>query len=54
MRLLSAQQPAAEVPVVGTSLVAVLMHALEHGGSTDLPVLGMLGDRLLPWERLRK
>ncbi|NVJ05318.1 DUF4419 domain-containing protein [Myxococcus sp. AM001] len=54
MRHWSAQQPASEVPVVGTSLVAVLTHAMEHGGSTDLPVLGMLGDRLLPWELPRK
>ncbi|AEI63240.1 DUF4419 domain-containing protein [Corallococcus macrosporus] len=50
MPLLRTQQRAAEVPVVGTSLVTVLMQALEHGGSTDLPTLGMLGDRLLPWE----
>ncbi|NOJ80806.1 DUF4419 domain-containing protein [Myxococcus xanthus] len=48
--ILRAQQRAAEVPVVGTSLVAVLAQALQHGGSTDLPTQGTLGERLLPWE----
>ncbi|WP_141593015.1 DUF4419 domain-containing protein [Myxococcus sp. AB056] len=52
--ILRAQQRAADVPVVGTSLVAVLTQALERGGSTDLPTPGMLGERLLPWEIRRR
>jgi hypothetical protein len=42
---------AARIPVVGTSLVALLAQALDSGGATELPVLGTLEEELEPWEK---
>jgi hypothetical protein len=46
---LSGERPE-NIPVVGTSLVELLARALDSGGSTELPVLGMLSQELQPWE----
>jgi hypothetical protein len=43
-------QTVEETPVVATSLADLLTWALDHGGSTDLPILGQLVDRLEPWQ----
>ncbi|MCE9668943.1 DUF4419 domain-containing protein [Myxococcus stipitatus] len=49
------RQPAAEVPVVGTSLIALLLHALDTGGDVNgLPMLERLEDGLQPWEIRRR
>lgn len=49
-RCLLSRERAEDIPVVGTSLAAVLTHALDHEGATDLPVLGTLAGELQPWE----
>ncbi|WP_163863731.1 DUF4419 domain-containing protein [Myxococcus eversor] len=47
---LRSRQCATDIPVVGPSLTELLVHALEHGGSTDLPALRPLLEELEPWE----
>ncbi|NTX05414.1 DUF4419 domain-containing protein [Myxococcus sp. CA040A] len=47
---LRSRQTATDIPVVGPSLTELLSHALEHGGSTELPVLRTLVEELEPWE----
>jgi hypothetical protein len=40
--------------VVGNSLVELLARALDSGGSTELPVLGMLAQELEPLETMSR
>lgn len=49
-RFLRSLERPEDIPVVGTSLVAVLAHALAHDGATDLPVLGTLAQHIAAWE----
>lgn len=45
----SSLQPIEEIPVVATSLAAVLQHALTSKGDPQLPSIALLVDRLPAW-----
>lgn len=47
---LRSRQRATDIPVVGTSLTALLLQALDQGGATELPASGSLADQLEAWE----